>query len=254
MTIKQVHDFILFLIRKEQTGHLSHSEIDLALDAAQMDYYNKLVGYISEGHEANPTRKIFYGKSKAIHTHLMPFKTTYQYNSNDYDSTTNEHGTGPEGEVVMPSDFECMVSLHSQEYSNALLKNVYRPVEFLNEDELSERLDSDILPITDTYPVAVLRGVGGEVNSIDIGSKYKVQLWPKNGQNGEYTYLKRPASPVFAFALSGRTVSYDASGSTQLEWNDSATYNIIYKTCEILGVTIEDEVAVQYAQYKKTEV
>ena len=127
-------------------------------------------------------------------------------------------------------------------------------VEVINEDQIYGRLDSSILSPSTTDPVGVIAGAGGIINGINISTKRKIQLFPNSGQYLRLTYLRRPASPVFSYTVADRVVTYDSSTSTQMEWNDQAIEEIIKRAIKALSVTVEDEVAAQFAQSEINEM
>lgn len=217
MTIQDIHNFILLLLNKHNTGYSTPSEIDDALDRAQIWYFNRVYGNIEEYQPGRPSPRVAYGMTIAVHDHLAPFKNIY---------TSASTSTGL---VTLPSDY--MHLIHVSNY------NVSVPV--LSEDELSYRMSSYIAAPTSNEPVAIISGKG------------KVQLYPKQQYSTlEIHYLERPAKPVFGFTQSGRTITYDSGTSTQMEWNEPALNAIIMRAVQYLGVNLEDQLAVSYAEGK----
>lgn len=217
MTIQDIHNFILLLLNKHNTGYSTPSEIDEALDRAQMWYFNRVYGNIEEYQPGRPSPRVAYGMTTAVHDHLAPFKNI---------DTSASNSTGL---VTLPSDYMHLIHIS--------LNDVSVPV--LSEDELSYRRQSFIAAPSSNEPVAVISGKG------------KIQLYPKQTYNTlQVHYLERPAKPVFGFTQSGRTITYNSGTSTQMEWNEPALNAIIMRAVQYLGVNLEDQLAVSYAEGK----
>jgi hypothetical protein len=74
MTIDQVHKFVDFLIRQSNSGvYASQSEVDLVLNRAQVQYFNKLYGNQNDYRYDRPVPKIAYAITEKISDSLSPF-------------------------------------------------------------------------------------------------------------------------------------------------------------------------------------
>jgi hypothetical protein len=74
MTIDQVHKFVDFLIRQSNSGvYVSPSEVDLVLNRAQVQYFNKLYGNQNDYRYDRPVPKIAYAITEKISDSLSPF-------------------------------------------------------------------------------------------------------------------------------------------------------------------------------------
>lgn len=234
MNIKQIHDIILFYITKAQQGMITHAEIDAVLDRAQLSVWNK--------YHANP--KIFtipgrkdnmgYGDSLRMDDALTPFKKTYTFTTGDTAS----------GIITLPSDYMHMIAIQTTQFNNTLNRNVYSAVEVLNEEELIERLESQVLPVSLDEPICILQAPSS------AGNPRRVQLFPEQPQSGKVYYFKRPAVPVFGFTQSGRTITYDPLTSTQLEWNEADINNIIVEALSYYGLNLQSTEIIQFAENK----
>lgn len=74
MTIDQVHKFIDFIIKKSSAGgYVTPSEMDLLLNRAQIQYFNKLYGNQNDYRYDRPVPKISYAVTEKISDSLAPF-------------------------------------------------------------------------------------------------------------------------------------------------------------------------------------
>ena len=86
-----------------------------------------------------------------------------------------------------------------------------------------------------------------------MSAQKKIQLFPDQPQSGKVYYFKRPAVPKFAYTQSGRTITYDAGNSTQLDWNEADLNNVIIEALSYLGLNMQSPDVVQFAQIKNQE-
>jgi len=126
-TIQDVHNDILFLIDKEQNGHVSHEEIDQALHIAQLEKAAELTANL--------------GTSTYVNDGLSPFINRLALTTGD---TTA-------GVVTPPTGFMKVVSLFSTVGSDKIF------IEPITEEQLPARLLSQVVPISTTQPVYVQR-------------------------------------------------------------------------------------------------
>lgn len=225
MDIKVIHDIILFYLNKAQNGYVSHEEIDGVLDKAQLVLFNQ---YHTNPKLPNQAQAMLYGESQRIDDALSTFKAKYTFTP----------VTSPSGIITLPANYMHLLSLYTTVYSNALARNVYSGVQVLSEEELIERLESQVIPVSLEDPIAIMN------------SQNMIQLFPEQGQTGGVYYLRRPATPVFAYTQSGRVITYNQAGSTQLEWRDFDINNIIAIALSYYGLNLSSNEVMQFAELK----
>lgn len=222
MDLKEIYDFFDYTLNKERGVFITYPEKDLLFDRAQWWFYNSEFDY--------------YAKSQELKDSLSTFSTKLSF------SVTDGLVNLPTNPNVIPC-YEHLLSMHVQYYDNVQAKTRYKPIKFLSEDEIAERLDSQILAPTISNPV-------GE--QIAPGS---FQLYPATSLAGYSYYLRKPAKPFFSYTegADGRTIVYDQAGSTQLEWNTSSINKIIVKALQFAGVNINDEMIIQFTELKNQQ-
>ena len=228
MDLKVIHDTIRYYINKDQQAYISPQEIDNVLDKAQLVLFNQ---YHTNPKLPSKVQAATYGESQRIDDALSPFKDKYTF--------TTGNTTG--GVVSLPANYMHLLSLYTTQYSNQLQRNIYSAVQVLNEEELIERLNSQVIPVSAEDPIAIMN------------NQNKIQLFPEVPTNGGVYYLRRPAAPVFAYTQSGRVITYNQGGSTQLEWRDMDVNNIIVIALSYYGLNMSSGDVMQFAQAKQTE-
>jgi hypothetical protein len=229
MTLEDIHKVILFYINKEQNAYVSHEEIDMVLDRAQMAQFNEYYSNPRLYRQDSALPPMGYGETQRINDALSPFKATYTF-------TTTSGGV-----LTLPSNYMYLISLYTTFYSNALAKNIYNAVQVLNEEELIPRLESQVIPVTIDDPICIMN------------SSNQIQLFPDNVvSTGKVFYFRRPNAPVYVYTPSGRTLIY-SNTSTQLEWREADINNIIVKALSYYGLSISSADVIQFAEGKNQQ-
>lgn len=197
-----------YIVRKERGVFLTITEAMSALDNGQMDAYKDYFR--------------LYGESQEVHDALRPFRIYYQFTS---DSS---------GFVTFPDDY---LDLLGAPFT--VTGSTVNTIKFVNEDELSFALTSQLRAVTNSYPIAV-----------DTISGFSI--YPQQLQVGFMWYLQRPQAPFYATVESGRLIAYDATNSVELQWSDQYLNNIIAKALKYIGVNMGEQDVFNFAsQYNQ---
>lgn len=163
-----------------------------------------------------------YGVDEKIHDALRPFRVYYAFTS---DSA---------GVVTFPSDYQ-----HLLGSPFSVSGSTINDITFVLEDEFPEALKSELRPVSLMSPIA-----------LDTNNGFR--LWPSQTQIGFFTYLRRPAIPVYNFTQVGRVITYVSAGSQQLEWLEVYWNNILAKALKYAGVNMDEQGITEFAdKYNK---
>lgn len=228
MDLKVIHDTIRYYVNKDQQAFISPAEIDLVLDKAQLVLFNK---YHHNPLQPKQARVSEYGYTQRVDDSLSPFKDKYTF-------TTSNTASGI---ISLPANYLHLISLYTTQYNNQLQRNIYSAVQVLNEEELIERLNSQIIPVSAEDPIAIMN------------KENKIQLFPEVPANGGVYYFRRPVAPVYVYAQSGRVITYNQAGSTQMEWKDFDYGNIISIALSYYGINMSSQEVMAFAQSKQME-
>lgn len=218
MTLQAAYDFLNFWISKYTGSFYSPPELDLIVDRGQMSLFSEL--------------RPKYATSQRIKDALSPFISRYDFLAGDT----------PAGLITIPSNQNCLAILDIMiSYVDGATTR-YAAVPILNSDERGDRLRSQIVAPTATEPIA--ESAGANI----------LQLWPKSAMAGTVTFLKRPVAPVFAYSLiSGRVISYNSDGSTQLQWGEDWQNAVLLKALSSIGINLTDAEISGYAEQKTNQ-
>lgn len=217
MNLSEFYNLLNFYINKYLGGYYTPAELDAVTDRGQIALYT----------DYQPK----YATSQRIKDALSPFRDTYNFDFPD----------SLLGVVTVPINKNYLnlldLSIRFAISGVGILKRV--PVEMVNEDTYSIKLDSQVDPVTITSPIGQVIGKGS------------FQLDPQVQYRGVVTFLRRPVAPFFAYSVvSERVIVYDANASIQLEWFETEQNALALKTLEILGVNLSAEDISQFAQAK----
>ncbi len=235
MDIGYVHDLMLQILAAEKNGEATHEEIDRFLNRASYANFNDLYNNPKRWRVDKNIGQIYYGASQRIDDAMSPFKRLTSFTTGDT----------PGGVLTLNADYLHLVGLAATLFNNDLSRNVYHPIEVLNEEELLDRLESQVSPVSGSNPIAIM------VNPVDGQSR--IQMFPETTHSGRLYYFAKPALCVFAYDQVGRVVTQDTEASVNLEWNDIETYNIISLALSYFGLSLSSAEITQFAELKNKE-
>ena len=277
MTIKEIHDYIVFILNKETTGYVSHNDIDTAIDRGQMSKFMELYGNPKQYQPGRPIPPIAYGQTQKISDDLRFFKKREQFTSTsagiiEFTNLTEYlHllGVYVVGTLNNTPNNTYVVTDGTVAYSAGTSSRTFaKPVKVVSEDQLADRLVSQVSAPSTTSPIGILGDSGN-----------KIQLFPEVEHSGYIMYLSKPIKPLFSHVVDGRKIvhnstssaatftagstltlpdgtivnagaTYTLPGSIELNWAEDCVNDIINKALSSLGVHLEDQNVTQYAEVK----
>ncbi len=281
MTIKEIHDFIVFILNKEATGYVSHVDIDKAIDRAQLSKFNELYSNPKMHQPGRAIPPIAYGQTQKIVDDLRFFKRREQFNSNSSGVIDLTGLAGSYLHLLSVSVSKTLNNTTNNSYSVSDLfitfskgvanRNVTKNVKIVSEDQLADRLVSQVAAPSVTSPIGIL-GDSGD----------KIQLFPEVAHSGFIMYLERPRKPLFSHVIDGRKVVHNSTSSTatftaqnaltladgtsvaagatytlpasiDLNWPEDCINDIINRSLTSFGIHLEDVNVYNYTEVKNKE-
>lgn len=223
MNLNDVHVQVRTLLDKAQVGYVTPSEIDNALDMAQLELFNEFYSNTRAYQVGRPVPPVSYSVTQKVNDALSPFKEREILQPADV----------PNGVITLPENYFHLLSLMQRTFNSAQGLPIWNAIKIVSEDELAERLDSFIFTPLSSKPIGV------------INSKASIQLFPEDPTQIEVWYLRRPVKPEWVYTTTGRELVYDDVNSTQLEWSIVHFNSIIHKTAVLLGASLKDNLSLQ---------
>lgn len=208
-SINDLYNFYQYVVRKERGVFVTIPQFNANMDGGQMDAFMEYF----KG----------YGENQEVHDALRVFKVYQPFTSS------------AAGFVTYPSNY-----FHLLGSPFTVTGSTVNTLKFVNEDELSFALTSQLRAVTTAYPIGVDTSTG-------------FSIYPQSTQSGAYFYLRRPATPVLAYTQSGRTITYDSANSVQLEWGETYWNNILAKALRYSGVNMDEKGISDFAEMYNKE-
>lgn len=216
MSVDQVYSIIQLIAAKNlQQGYVSPNDFYLAINQAQMSYFDYLKGEYQKYRDKRPIATVEFGNSQQVRTSLAPLIYSTFLPVNAVTGIANP-----------PSDFEEVDSMWTA-------YGLY-DIRFVQQPRLANFRHSSIDPVEDN-PIYIINHEGFQYFPTTIGQSYM-------------SYYRTPPSIVWGFTYDSNGIPvYDASTSQDPVWSDSDMLQVISRALAILGVSMKAGEVVQYA-------
>lgn len=215
MNLQEAYNHLNFWINKKTGAWYSLEELDAITDRGQISLYSDI----------QPQ----YATSQHIKDALAPFRRTWNFTPSDTVS----------GVIPVPSNLNYLNLLSITISYDISGRTMYAPVTMVNEDEIGNRLNSQIDPVTVTSPIGEQLAPGF------------FRLFPLSGYTGDIKFFRRPAAPHFVYTtISERVIVYDDAASTQLEWPENWQNAVLLKALNSAGINLDDQEIQQFSEMK----
>jgi hypothetical protein len=216
MDINDIYQFLLKIIRKNQSGDLNATAFGYFWNSEQSSYFDDLVGRFQAHNNSKEGVNIGLIQDETILTKLSPFITTKNI------PVTNGVGARPSDFIfrlaIRVSGYKCIVANNDQVWS-------------INDDVI------DPPSTTDNRYYAII-----------YGSNYN--FIPSSITNFDMDYVAAPIDVKWNFnidAVTKRQV-YTSNGSVQSQWDISSNREITKRVLKVLGVSYQDKDFENYGQ------
>jgi hypothetical protein len=230
MDINKVYTFLQYLADKDQSGNITPKEFNLSLPRAFTECIMKRYNNVNS---VQPDRQGWQKNQKI--TDDLKFLLV----RNDVTHI------GIDGRLSLPEDYLHLSSIvynykYEEDGETVVLPN---KVDVVNDNEISAFLGSTI------YSKRI------KAKKYVIGAFYSdhIQLYPKNLGVVDFTYLRKPKEPKWAFNIvNGRPV-YDELNSVDLEAPEELANEIIVMCASYLGINLREPQLIEYAEMLKEQ-
>lgn len=230
MDINKVYDFLKYLADKDQSGNITPKEFNSSLERAFSEWVMKRYNNINDDSQ----NKQGWQKNQKITDDLKFLLVRNEVSS-----------IGSDGKLAFPEDYLHISSLvynfKYQENGDTVV--VPNDVDIVDDNEIASFLGSSI------YAKRI------KAKKYVIAAFYSdhLQIYPKNIGVVDFTYLRKPITPFWAFTLvNGRPV-YDSVNSVDLEAPDEVVNEIVMMCASYLGINLREPQLVQYAETMKQQ-
>ncbi len=244
MTIASFHQLFKLIADKSGSDYFPHEQIDQLANVAQMEYFGMLLGNYKQQQAGRSVAPVVVGQTSRTNEELNPFKAKIDFFTAPYDPILAPYGVD-NGFLTLPANYEHISSVISVFFQNGSRRE--RPVQELDDEEWANRTDSSL--IVPSKKDAIYRFGGTRIVS-DNDKRHMLELRPKD-VSGQVSYYRTPAKPNYVYTLNGRVETHDAAASTDLEWDEVATINILVRSLQLAGIKSADQLLAQTMNQNK---
>lgn len=209
IAIKDAHDFIRSIIKKNKGGFVSPGDIDIAINRGVSDWMNAAL------YKFQRTGKFEYD-------HLLVKKKIF----------TVANSTSVQS--IAQDDYVQGLTIFIKDGSSSPKEGT-----IYDWDRFLEIKNSSILAPNTIYPAATI--FVQEESSVNV-PKIEFAPVPLGSSTYEYTlvYMRRPKKGIYAFTTSGGNFTYTSTGSVDIDIDERYFSDIATRALMYLGISLKD--------------
>lgn len=226
MTIEDIRLFVNFQLNKHQTGDtLSPGEYNTCLKFVNLEYFKTKYGLPEEYQPGRPLPRQAFEVTQQIMDELGHLKV-WKGGPKSPAMLIDINGV-----AQIPLDY-----IHC----SSIRTNDGRMIEILRDDELGDRITNPIKKPTSKYPVVAFFDTF-------------IQFYPKDLGFCNFTYLRMPATPIWAYTIVNDEPVYDPLNSVELEWPSIAHTDIANAVLKYASLNLREYNMYQSSQIRKEQ-
>ncbi len=222
MNINTLFQLVLTAINKNQ-GVWAIPRFNSAVESASLEYFLDCIGQSQQSKNGQQVNDMVFQSNERISNNLrllIPPPLILQVNA--------------QGQATRPTDFVYTSSIRFFQGQRQV------EVKFVRDNNLAERLDSELLQPDKNYPIyCIYDGF--------------FQFYPKDLIRVSLTYLRKPVTPVWNFTLVNNRPVYDPITSVDPEFPDECLNELAMRVCSLMGLNIREQQIIQYAEQQKSQ-
>ena len=221
INVNDLKIFIDFVANKDQSGtSYSIDQLNNIFQAANIDLFKLRYGLPEEYSLGMPLPRQAYEITQKMKDDMRVLKVV-----------SNLTVTAA-GEMILPSDYVHKTAISYKKIINACCGNPpkvdRRPVEIMDDDKWDERVSAVIKAPSLDFPVC---------NYLSD----RIRFEPTTIKEVEFSYLRVPSKPVWAYTFTGDIEVYDPNTSVNFDWNDILFTDIAKLVLGYIGINLRDE-------------
>lgn len=222
MNINDLYLIVGYFSRELGSGMYGPDRFNKYCLLVNFQYYKKYLGIPEEYQIGHPTSRIAWQMTNAVSDRIGTFLVP-----------ESPITRGANGFFAKPNDYVAFSSTRlrytSTDGCNTIM--VKKRIESVPDAQLTDRLESTLIPPTLRRPIISWNQFGWDINPQIIDT---VLL----------SYLRTPATPFRAY--NGQDV-YDPTASTQFEFPDICSQDILMMLLKAGGIAVQDQQVIDYA-------
>lgn len=231
MTLFEIYDLVRFICNKDFDGNIiTPDRFNNIIKVVNIELFRNKYGVPEQYQPGRPVPNEHVDVTLKNIDDLKPFRM----------SIVNAPVTS--GVLSYPNDYAHRdeIVYNFTKTINGVATVLPRGVEMLRESQLSERRGNYTKRPTLQNPCGVLRLNG-------------IHIYPTTITLVDFYYFRFPVDPVFAYTQGDGYITYDAGGSTELEWPKDEHLTITNLLLKYIGINLREQDLLNYAELKKRE-
>lgn len=230
MDINKVYTFLQFLADKDQSGNITPKEFNLSMPRAYTECIMKRYNNTNDKSQ----NKQGWQKNQKITDDLRFLLVR-----------NNVSTIGADGKLFLPKNYLHLSSLvynyKFEEDGNTVV--IPNDIDIVDDNEIAEFRGSSI------YSKRI------KAKKYVIAAFYSdhIQIYPENIGVVDFTYLRKPIEPFWAFTLENGRPVYDPVNSIDLEAPEELANEIVMMCASYLGINLREPQLIQYAETMKQQ-
>lgn len=200
------------------------------LHLASLKHFKRKLGLPEEYKPGMPYPSQAFELTQRITEDMKIFKVTKGYNLTQPISVASSGIASYPSDYYIASVIDYFFSKDGETYQ--------RKVDILSDLEYQDRVTNIHTRPRYFYPICKMISDGIQCNPYDLKFIHM-------------TYLRLPVAPYYAVDATTGYNEYDSANSTQLEWDDQNTIDIMYLFLSEMGITLKREDVLQKAEAVK---
>ena len=230
-SVNEVYKFVQFIANKDQDGgYISPEEFNDAAKICQIQWVEDLYNNPQQYQYGSPVPRVGYEATQKITDDLSFLKVV------------SNLSVDAQGYATIPQDYNHASSLRYRfsKMAKGSLSVTDVEVVYVTDAAIGNRLSNPITEPKHRYP---------------IYTQYATQLriWPNDIAQVEFTYLRYPIAPVWAFTEENGSAVYDPANSVDFEVSEENTQDLSMRICSYLGMNLREADLVQYSESLKAQ-
>lgn len=220
INVNDIKIFIDFIANKEQSGTAySINQLNNAFQAANIDLFKLRYGLPEEYTPGVPLPRMSYEVTQKIKDDLRACKEVV-------DLTIDSDGF-----MQLPDDYvhvtniEYLKIVNNPNCTSPTIKE--KQVQRLDDDKFTRRKGATIKAPTKDFPICNFR-------------KDSIEFRPKDLGKVQFSYLRVPNKPVWAYTVTNGVEVYDSTNSVDFEWNEILFTDVAKLVLGYLSINLKD--------------
>ena len=231
INVNEIKLFIDFMANKEQSGTAySIDQLNNLFKTASIDLFKQRYGLPEEYAPGMPLPRMSYEVTQKMKDDLRACK--------EVENITVDSA----GHMLLPLNYVHPTAITYIKITNQCCDNPpkisYNDVDKIDDDKWARRISNSIKKPSKDFPVC---------NFL----KDRIRIEPRDLGRVEFSYLRIPNTPVWAYTLVGGVEQYDPLNSVDFDWSEILFTDIAKMILGYLSINLRDgELASAIDQYK----